>query len=328
MSGLSSVPFLVIDVETTGFSTETHRIIEIAAALVVGHEPPRLVFDTVIDPGQPVDGEARHGITAADVAGAPRFAALRGPLRALLANRVLVAHHAAFDRRHLEAEWGAHGQHLHAPWLCTMRLPRLTGAGPDRLPLWWACQRRGIAHPEDGPHSAAADALATAHLLRAELHALAGRGVDTLDALAGLFESHGGHAEAEQLRRRPLPAPPSLLGDLDGQLRPRRRPPARPLSPARRYLHATVEVLSDLRVDDDELERLDALRRALGIAEPEARRVYRAVWDGALRRYGEDGVIDAIERRHLTALATGLGRLGWVPPAIEPPPVDYALPSN
>ena len=54
-------------------------------------------FCTLINPCRDVGSTRVHGITAADVAGAPVFADAAATVWQLLSGRVLVAHNASFD---------------------------------------------------------------------------------------------------------------------------------------------------------------------------------------------------------------------------------------
>lgn len=310
---LSEIPFLVVDVETTG-AGEARRIVEVACALVHGERPPRVVFETLVDPQRAIDDHGTHGITDDMVADAPRFGGLIDGLAALMANRVLVAHGVAFDRTALVDAWGRHGRLLHAPWLCTLRLPGLVGFGPGQLPLWWACQRHGIPYPDDRQHTAAGDALAAARVLRVYLDRLTALGVTSLDALAARIHHRGAGDAAERLSYAPLPAPARLMAGSSVALCPRDPPAPRPPRPLQRYLDATVAVLDDLIVDDDERAQLTRLRTTLRVSSEAAGRVYAKIWSGAMARYHEDGVIDGAEARHIEALRTGFARLGWAPP--------------
>lgn len=311
---LTETPFLVIDIETTGLSPDADAIVEIACVLLHGDRAPKRVFETLINPERPIEDSAFHGISDDVVAGAPTFAEVMPGLRALMANRVLVAHEAGFVRRHLEAAFGRHGQYLQAPWLCTRRLPRLTDLGPGDLPLWYACLRQGIRLDEKRTHRAGEDALATARLLHAYLGRLGAAGITSLDQLAGRFRFARAPDEAERLLYRPLYPPEQLVAPTRAPQRPRDPRPEGPVSPAQRYLEATVVVLEDLVVDDDEIERLSALRSRLAISPSTAERVYHRIWSVAMARYAEDGIIDAVEARHIDALRTGFDRLGWQPP--------------
>ena len=89
--------FCVVDVETTGLSPYTSRILDLAVVqtdadgVVLRHHVFRF------NPQSPVGATHIHGITAADVAGAPLFADLVPTLNELFAGQVLVAHNAKFD---------------------------------------------------------------------------------------------------------------------------------------------------------------------------------------------------------------------------------------
>jgi DNA polymerase-3 subunit epsilon len=159
----------VIDVETTGLSAAQHRVLELA---VVRTDPwGRVTGEWVrrVDPEGPVGATHVHGITASDVAGAPKFADLIPHLNAWLADTVVVAHNAKFDLAFLRSEYRYAGWAL--PWLpslCTLEasdhyLPTL-----DRRRLVDCCSAAGI--PLHRAHSALVDARATAALLGHYLH--------------------------------------------------------------------------------------------------------------------------------------------------------------
>jgi DNA polymerase III epsilon subunit-like protein len=106
--------FTAIDIETTGRDTLTAQVIEIAAVRVRGgkvvDEYSTLVRPSIaIEPG----ATATHGISEAEVAGAPRFAEIWEKLRAFCGKDVLVAHNGnQFDFpiiRRMAAELGLEG---------------------------------------------------------------------------------------------------------------------------------------------------------------------------------------------------------------------------
>ncbi len=90
--------FVVFDIETTGLSALNNRIIEIGAVLVQGGEVKE-VFDTFVDPGEPIPENitALTHITNEMVAGAPgQREAVEAFLR-FAGDRILIAHNAGFD---------------------------------------------------------------------------------------------------------------------------------------------------------------------------------------------------------------------------------------
>jgi DNA polymerase-3 subunit epsilon len=161
--------FVVMDVETTGLSASTHRVVEIA---LVTTDPTGRVLDewsTRLNPQGPVGATHIHGITDADVAHAPLFTDVLGELNVRLAGSAVVAHNARFDMAFLRAEYARARWRLpYLPALCTLDasdhyLPHLA-----RRRLVDCCE--AIGHPLHHAHSALGDAHATTALLAHYLH--------------------------------------------------------------------------------------------------------------------------------------------------------------
>lgn len=145
-----SLVFAVVDTETTGLAPQAgDRICELAVLRVRGDGEVLDEYATVLDPCRPMRGTHWHGLTDADVAGAPRFPDVAGELLARLSGAVLVAHNLAFDGRMLAAELArARAVPTGIPGLCTLAQARaqldlpgyrlaslltaLTGVPPDR----------------------------------------------------------------------------------------------------------------------------------------------------------------------------------------------------
>jgi DNA polymerase-3 subunit epsilon len=114
-----------VDLEMTGLDAVRDRVVEICVERVV--EGQRVAFlSTLVDPGERIGGAAHvHGIDAAQVAGAPRFADIASDVLRVLSGAILVAHAAAWDVRFLAAECDRAGltpglEH----WLDTLVLAR------------------------------------------------------------------------------------------------------------------------------------------------------------------------------------------------------------
>jgi len=156
--------FAVVDVETTGLSPRTNRVVEVA---VVGIDAAGRVVDeyvTLLNPGRDVGPTRIHGIRASDVEGAPRFGDVAGHLLTRLAGRVVVGHNVAFDWRFLLAEYERLGVNVpDAPRLCTMQLARQHLDGLSSRGLAACCQAARVQLHDH--HSALADARACAMLL-------------------------------------------------------------------------------------------------------------------------------------------------------------------
>ncbi|CAM3734880.1 exonuclease domain-containing protein [Nocardioides zeicaulis] len=156
--------FVVLDVETTGLSASTHRVVELA---LVTTDPTGRVVDewsTRFNPQGPVGATHIHGITDADVKHAPLFADVVDQMSTRLSGAAVVAHNAPFDLAFLRAEYARASWRLpYLPTLCTLdasqhHLPHL-----PRRRLVDCCD--AIGHPLTHAHSALGDAHATAALL-------------------------------------------------------------------------------------------------------------------------------------------------------------------
>lgn len=161
--------FAVIDVETTGLVPGADRIIEIA---IVTTDPwGRILgeWSTRLNPEGPVGATHIHGITEADVAGAPVFGDVVAPLTQQLAGAAFVAHNADFDLGFVAAEFGRAGWEMPSvPRLCTMAASQYHLPGLERRRLADCCWAVGT--PLLGAHSALGDARATAVLLAAYMN--------------------------------------------------------------------------------------------------------------------------------------------------------------
>lgn len=98
---LRSLPVVAFDTETTGLELRRgDTVISIGACRIVN---ARLlaseVFDVRVDPGKPIPpaSTAIHGLTDADVAGAPPLPVILPRFRDYIGDAVILAHNAAFD---------------------------------------------------------------------------------------------------------------------------------------------------------------------------------------------------------------------------------------
>lgn len=100
---LAETTFVAFDVETTGFSPASERIIEIGA---VKYRNGKIVESThwLIQPGIPISNSFVHRITNETVAGHPRFADTYKAFVTFAGGSVLIAHNASFDVRFMQSE--------------------------------------------------------------------------------------------------------------------------------------------------------------------------------------------------------------------------------
>lgn len=258
---LGVTPFAVLDVETTGFDAAGRdRIVEIAIVRLSPTGDPIDSWSTLIDPGRPPGPTRIHGLTAADLRGAPTFADIAGEVAARLDGAVVVAHNADFDLRFLGAEFERAGLAAPAwPTLCTLALAYRVGSASSRR-LGDLCEAEGLVHGDR--HSALGDAEATAALLAV--------------FLARARAGGAGRAEELGVSRLELP-PPAVPMTASVTTHHRTRVVAVPQSatpaPATgdervdAYLDVLERADPDADTDDTDLLRTVALDLGLGAAD-------------------------------------------------------------
>ncbi|MBV9880951.1 MAG: 3'-5' exonuclease [Gemmatirosa sp.] len=217
---LTELSYVVVDVETTGGApSRGHRITEIAAVVVRGGEV-REVYETLVNPERVIPPEIVRltGITAEMVRDKPRFPEVCEEVVAALGGHVFVAHNVGFDWRFVTAEVErASGRRLEGPRLCTVRLarkilPQLRSRSLGHVADFYGADAFAqtyfeARHGRDRPwrHSAAGDAVATAHCLIRLLRDAADRGITRWGEL-DLWLA-GGTGRARRRRRSALPTP-------------------------------------------------------------------------------------------------------------------------
>lgn len=155
-----------VDTETTGVAGHD-EVIEIA---IVGNDG-RTLFQSLLRPSRPIPPAvvAVHGITDADVAHAPTLAEVAAELRGWLEERMVIAYNASFDSRLIEQSCRIHRLPVPAArYECAMRryASFAAVAGARGGYRWHKLEQavRTFGQPPGG-HRAAADALATRHVV-------------------------------------------------------------------------------------------------------------------------------------------------------------------
>lgn len=202
---LHTLPFVVVDVETTGGQPwGVDRVTEVAAVHVDG-ATTSLAFHSLINPGRPIPWQITRltGIDDAMVRGAPRFCDIAGELAAHLEGRVFVAHNARFDFGFLDSEFSRVAPMplgtLVTGQLCTVRLARRLLAHLPRRNLDAVSAYYGVQIHDR--HRASGDALATAEVLRGLLRDASQRGVHTWGELDELLARRTARAKKSALPR-------------------------------------------------------------------------------------------------------------------------------
>jgi DNA polymerase III subunit epsilon len=182
---LSQIDFVIVDVETTGWSPDEARITEVGA---VRMRSGRVLgeFGSLVDPGMPIPAgiEALTGISTQMVAAAPQPSDVLPALLNFAGGRVLTAHNAPFDLAFLTAACGDCG----LPWpdftvLDTVPVARQLLAGGEVPNCKLGTLASFFGATTRPCHRALADARATAMVLDAMIRRLAERGIRTLDQL-------------------------------------------------------------------------------------------------------------------------------------------------
>ncbi len=116
---------VLLDCETTGGNAQRDRMTELALLFVENGEITGR-WQQLFNPGQRIPPWISEltGITNAMVAGQPAFAELADTIYDLLADKVLVAHHARFDYGFLRAEFQRAGMTFLSKTLCSVKLSR------------------------------------------------------------------------------------------------------------------------------------------------------------------------------------------------------------
>ena len=160
------VPFVVVDLETTGNQAGDAGVTEIGAVRVVGGEEVGC-FEQLVKPSTRIPSFVARltGINDAMVADAPPLTDVIGPFVEFAVDSILVAHNAAFDTLLLDRECRrVVGRPLGLPTLCTVKLAQRLLPQLHRTSLDALSEHFGLE--SDARHRALGDARATAEVLR------------------------------------------------------------------------------------------------------------------------------------------------------------------
>jgi DNA polymerase-3 subunit epsilon len=169
--GVSLPRFAVVDVETSGFSTRRHHILQLAMVTVEADGTVVDRWSTLVKlrwPWQRVGPTHVHGLRRVDLRGAPSIDPVLAEFSTRLDGSVFTAHNADFDsgfllraaRRRPDLGLPA----TLSPRLCTLRMSRrLDPEREQSHSLSDLCRRYGVELAR--PHDALADATATAEVL-------------------------------------------------------------------------------------------------------------------------------------------------------------------
>jgi DNA polymerase III epsilon subunit family exonuclease len=121
--------FAIIDLETSGLSANTSRVLEIAILRVNKKGKVLDSFETLINPeSEDVGRSDIHQITYKMLKKAPKFSEISGNILNMLSGAVVVAHNAKFEENFLQSEFSRLGKKLSripaidTMWVAQMKL--------------------------------------------------------------------------------------------------------------------------------------------------------------------------------------------------------------
>lgn len=183
---LDRAPYVVFDLETTGFSGGSAGITEIGAVKILGNEIVER-FSTFVNPERPIDPFVVRltGITDRMVAGAPVASEVMPLFERFAEGTVLVGHNVSFDCSFVTAAREAAGlAPLPNPVLDTLKLARILVPGLRRYRLSALASHFGVRQVPN--HRALSDATATAEILLRLIRMLCSAGVGSVGEAAHL----------------------------------------------------------------------------------------------------------------------------------------------
>jgi DNA polymerase-3 subunit epsilon len=325
---IEETPIAIIDLETTGLSAVSDRIVEIAVVRIEPGEKPRLALDTLVDPQRRVTCSSIHGIYDEDVEGAPLFRELLAPLSDVLDGAVVASFNVYFDMKFVEAELRAAKTRLPLPHMCMMWLRPALGLGA-RSSLDATCHALGVELA--GAHRAASDAMATAELWERYTTAARESGIQTFGDLAGKKS----YKFMQSFSSAPLSKAEVQCRPLTTALKPRRnrtlteekavqRAEWNATNALQAYWDALSGALVDRHVSREELESLRQLQNSPHLDADRVRFVHGRVFAGLLDEATADRKIDSSEVEWLAHVSDVLRELGWSPGASADGPVTPA----
>ncbi|MFK7835018.1 MAG: exonuclease domain-containing protein [Sulfitobacter sp.] len=191
---LRDLCYVAFDTETTGLSVAQDDIVQIGAVRVLnGRIVAGEVIDTFVDPERPIPSASTriHGVTDADVSGAPEITSAGRHLHDFARDAVLIAHNAPFDIGLLRRVEGRVGVVWDHPVLDTVLLSAVVFGTTETHSLDALCARLAVDIPDALRHTALGDAQATAQAFVKLLPLLEGKGLSTFGAVLAETQKHG-----------------------------------------------------------------------------------------------------------------------------------------
>jgi DNA polymerase III epsilon subunit family exonuclease len=173
--------FVVVDTETTGRDPKVADLIEIGAVRVRDGQVVDK-FSTFVNPGRDIYGAQMHGITNAEVAGAPVAKEAAQKLLAFVAGAPIVGHSVGFDIGFLDVALGESGKFIEGGYFDTLVIAREAYPDLESYKLGDVAKFFGIT--VETVHRGLADAETTAAILAKFGEDLPNRIQNLMDAIS------------------------------------------------------------------------------------------------------------------------------------------------
>ena len=307
---ICETPISFIDFETTGLVKGLDRIIEVGIARMEPGKAPKLVLNSLVNPGRKVKATEIHGITDDDVAFAPDFREIAGDILQAIAGSVVTSYNVYFDIPFLEYELSRTGVKVLPPYFCMMYMRPLLKLG-TKCRLEVALKSHGISAEER--HVAAADVQATAQLFQAYLEILREQGIETFGDLKKLKD----YKFFESFKNIPIESAESVGLMICNAAVPRADATTQKEDETGRkmaaYWESLKSVVADLIVTDEEVIEMEELRDELNLNAEIMKAMHAKVFMGVMAQFIDDDFLDDTEAKKLKLLWQALHRLGWAP---------------
>jgi DNA polymerase-3 subunit epsilon len=308
--------FVVIDLETTGLSPKSDRVLEIAVIQTSVLGEPLAYWSSLINPGVPVGATEIHGIKDSDVLGFPTFESIADELFARLKGQAISAHNARFDLGFLKNEFARSGWILpEVPTVCTMEaskyfLPQLT---QRRL----SDCAKAIGLNESVSHRALSDASTTVGLLNYYLRRENMEGSPlglrsfAQSATSIRWSSEKSTAIAFSVSTRKTSRSDEYLDanllTVLLEISPDDLIDSDELSNGFEYAELLIEALEDGKVSANESQSLMDVSESLGLSPSQTDAIHVNLLLKLATEAWKDGVVTQAEKRHVKTFASLLG---------------------
>lgn len=308
---MKSPEFVILDIETTGFSPKRgDKIIELGAIVVNESGEVLEEFETLINPKRDLGATWVHKITSEMVKDAPSFEGVFNQLAELLNGRIVVCHNARFDLRFLNYEISKLVQkNIDLAGMCTLDLtkelyPYLPSYKLESLAEYFDIEYSNL-------HSAYEDARVTKYLFEYLLEELNSNGIelDLAEYIVTIPDSLQDRLEKKNLIRRPDFEAAKIVSEnrLSKMLKRLSNNTKSTNLPIQEYLNILEDALSDRIITEDEASKLFELARDYDISTEEIIEIHEEYLRRLIRVYLFDRIISNSEYEDLEKVSKILG---------------------